>query len=337
MRYTGNTYCKYDSYNVDSAGVPTLATTGESWQEYPIYVGNKTETYKGTDLYYRIKLNYLAPARRAGEVADRCRTRSIRSSSRAAPGSTCRASAASRPRPTSPTTRRTPAPPARRPTTTRSCSTARWTATTSSWSARRRCTSRTTRTSSSTSRAAPQNVLKPKHVNPDLERWELHRVWVVEATLKEGKRHIYAKRVFYVDEDTLDRAGHRRSTTRAASSSCRSSCRRRSATTPLAPTTSLQMYYNFIAGDLRHAGHVRPATRASLTTTACPRRTGRRRRWLAPACASRRHASDRAEAPASGGTGGTIPASVSRPGPLAAIQWDHGAADRRRFDPRHIP
>ncbi|GAA0691024.1 DUF1329 domain-containing protein [Marinobacterium maritimum] len=36
----------------------------------------------------------------------------------------------------------------------------------------------------------------------DLWRWELHRVWVVEATLKEGTRHIYAKRTFYIDEDT---------------------------------------------------------------------------------------------------------------------------------------
>ncbi len=33
-------------------------------------------------------------------------------------------------------------------------------------------------------------------------RWELHRVWVVEATLKPGKRHIYQKRVFYFDEDS---------------------------------------------------------------------------------------------------------------------------------------
>jgi len=30
----------------------------------------------------------------------------------------------------------------------------------------------------------------------------LHRVWVVEATLKEGKRHIYSKRTFYIDEDS---------------------------------------------------------------------------------------------------------------------------------------
>ena len=33
-------------------------------------------------------------------------------------------------------------------------------------------------------------------------RWELHRVWVVEATLKPDKRHIYSKRVFYLDEDS---------------------------------------------------------------------------------------------------------------------------------------
>jgi len=46
------------------------------------------------------------------------------------------------------------------------------------------------------------DVLKPGHVNPDLARYELHRVWVVEATLKEGASHIYKKRVFYIDEDS---------------------------------------------------------------------------------------------------------------------------------------
>ena len=48
----------------------------------------------------------------------------------------------------------------------------------------------------------PEVFATPNHANPDFQRWELHRVWVVEATLKPGKRHIYAKRVFYVDEDT---------------------------------------------------------------------------------------------------------------------------------------
>lgn len=40
------------------------------------------------------------------------------------------------------------------------------------------------------------------HMNQDFARYELHRVYEVEATLKEGSRHIYAKRVFFIDEDS---------------------------------------------------------------------------------------------------------------------------------------
>ncbi|MBJ7413975.1 MAG: DUF1329 domain-containing protein [Niveispirillum sp.] len=46
------------------------------------------------------------------------------------------------------------------------------------------------------------DIIKPNHINQDLARYELHRVWVVEATLKQGTSHIYAKRRFYIDEDT---------------------------------------------------------------------------------------------------------------------------------------
>lgn len=46
------------------------------------------------------------------------------------------------------------------------------------------------------------DIIKPSHMNPDLVRFEPHRVWVLEATLKPGARHIYAKRVFYIDEDS---------------------------------------------------------------------------------------------------------------------------------------
>jgi hypothetical protein len=45
-------------------------------------------------------------------------------------------------------------------------------------------------------------ILGSAFVNPDVMRWELHRVWVVEGTLKKGKRHIYHKRRFYLDEDS---------------------------------------------------------------------------------------------------------------------------------------
>src|SRR3546814_6645265 len=45
-------------------------------------------------------------------------------------------------------------------------------------------------------------LIKPETVNPDYLRYELHRVWVIEGTLKKGFRHIYAKRRLYADEDT---------------------------------------------------------------------------------------------------------------------------------------
>ena len=41
-----------------------------------------------------------------------------------------------------------------------------------------------------------------KFLNPDMVRWELHRVWEVEATVAQGKRHAAPKRRFYLDEDT---------------------------------------------------------------------------------------------------------------------------------------
>lgn len=46
------------------------------------------------------------------------------------------------------------------------------------------------------------DLLKPGHINPAYTRYELHRVWLLEGSLKEGYRHQYAKRVMYLDEDT---------------------------------------------------------------------------------------------------------------------------------------
>ena len=44
-------------------------------------------------------------------------------------------------------------------------------------------------------------LLTPHTLNPDYQRYELHRVWVIEATLKKGLRHIYGRRTIYADED----------------------------------------------------------------------------------------------------------------------------------------
>jgi len=46
------------------------------------------------------------------------------------------------------------------------------------------------------------DLLKKNHINQDLARYELHRVWVVDSTLKSGVSHIYSRRTLYVDEDS---------------------------------------------------------------------------------------------------------------------------------------
>lgn len=45
-------------------------------------------------------------------------------------------------------------------------------------------------------------ILKKNHINQDLARYELHRVWVVDSTLKAGTSHLYSRRTLYLDEDS---------------------------------------------------------------------------------------------------------------------------------------
>ncbi len=46
------------------------------------------------------------------------------------------------------------------------------------------------------------DLVKPGHLDPSYMRYELHRVWVIEARLKDGMRHINSRRTFYLDEDS---------------------------------------------------------------------------------------------------------------------------------------
>jgi len=46
------------------------------------------------------------------------------------------------------------------------------------------------------------DMLGKGHIKSDLFRYELHRVWVVEATVKAGMSHVVAKRIFFLDEDS---------------------------------------------------------------------------------------------------------------------------------------
>ncbi len=46
------------------------------------------------------------------------------------------------------------------------------------------------------------DILQKDGPNPSAMRWELHRVWVVDATLKPDFLHIYSRRTYYLDEDS---------------------------------------------------------------------------------------------------------------------------------------
>jgi hypothetical protein len=49
---------------------------------------------------------------------------------------------------------------------------------------------------------ARDDLLKRNTINPEYMRYELRRVWVVEATVRDGYRHQYHRRTFYADEDS---------------------------------------------------------------------------------------------------------------------------------------
>ncbi|MDE2371518.1 MAG: DUF1329 domain-containing protein [Burkholderiales bacterium] len=50
--------------------------------------------------------------------------------------------------------------------------------------------------------ARREDVYGATAINPAYRRYELHRVWVVEATVKKGMRHLAPRKVFYFDEDS---------------------------------------------------------------------------------------------------------------------------------------
>ncbi len=50
--------------------------------------------------------------------------------------------------------------------------------------------------------ATPDKLFLAKHINQDLVRYELHRVWEVDAVRKPGIRDLYKRHVSYYDEDT---------------------------------------------------------------------------------------------------------------------------------------
>ncbi|KAA3652853.1 MAG: DUF1329 domain-containing protein [Proteobacteria bacterium] len=197
VRFNGQAYqSKYRNLNVDASGRVTLATEGNSTQEYPFWDAGKDSA----DTYWRIKLMYTGPARRAGEGLLIIDPLDVSAKDRRAwtylPGQR-------RVKVAPDLSHDTPNP---------------GTAGSNTFDdvfifngSMERFDFKLVGKKemivpyndyAAVYEAKQDDLLKPNHMNPDLVRWELHRVWVVEATLRDGKRHVYGKRVFYLDEDS---------------------------------------------------------------------------------------------------------------------------------------
>jgi hypothetical protein len=191
---------KFDSWNVDSTGRPTLASTGEATYAWPNVDAKKTGVIKETDPFWHVKFQYLAPARRNGEALLIWDSANPLKQGRRGwlylPGQR-------RVRLAPDIAYDTPNPGSAGATTYDDSSVFNGAMDRFDFKLVGKKEMYVPYSNYKlTYWAKAADVTSPGHVNPDMVRWELHRVWVVEATLKPGKRHIYQKRVFYLDEDS---------------------------------------------------------------------------------------------------------------------------------------
>ena len=200
VRYNGVTITsKYDSWNVDSTGTPILATTGLGFVNSPTYE-DMTKVMGPKDIFYRIKLYYTGPARRAGEaVLVQDAVNPVIQPRRAwqyLPGQR-------RVKLAPDLAYDTPNPGSAGASTYDDTFVFTGALDRFDWKLVGKKEMYIPYNSYAVGYAKNNKELLGKNtLNTDMVRWEKHRVWVVEATLKPGKRHIYHKRTFYLDEDS---------------------------------------------------------------------------------------------------------------------------------------
>ena len=202
LRYSGLGYdgSRYENWNVDSAGVPTLAVRADAFWAWPIYDAKRTGAISATEPFWYNKLMYVGPTRRNGEallLIDYVNPlKQPRRAWQYLPGQR-------RVRLAPDLAYDTPNPGAAGAGTYDDVSVFNGAIDRYDWKLVGKREMYVPYSSYRVTYGKDAAALtKPHHLNPDLVRWELHRVWVVEATLKPGKRHIYAKRTFFLDEDT---------------------------------------------------------------------------------------------------------------------------------------
>ncbi|WP_449431933.1 DUF1329 domain-containing protein [Pseudomonas putida] len=200
LRYLGtNRSVKYDSYNVDSAGVATLSTTAQSFHSYPIY-DDMSKPFNSTDVFFQMKLYYTGPARRAGEAIMLKDTANPleqpRRSWQYLPGQR-------RVKLAPDLAYDTPNPGSGGAGTYDDVFVFNGALDRFDWKLVGKQEMYVPYNAYRVTYATdPKALTTPNHVAADAVRWEKHRVWVVDGTIKAGARHIYHKRRIYLDEDS---------------------------------------------------------------------------------------------------------------------------------------
>lgn len=199
LGYEFNT--RYESWNVDSSGHAVLATAGEVWGSAPLATVDKIHTPAGPkDIFARLKVKYSAPARRAGEaVMAQDSVNPLQQPRRAwqyLPGQR-------RVKLAPDIAYDTPNPGTAGSSTYDDIGVFNGAMDRFDFKLLgKREMYIPYNTYKLNYETEPAKYITPNHLNPDFVRWELHRVWVVEATLKPDARHVYKTRRFYLDEDS---------------------------------------------------------------------------------------------------------------------------------------
>lgn len=200
VRYAEPASQHYDVYYVGSNGKAILSTTGYSASTYPVF--EKPDEEVGDKIWAKLRINYIAPARRAGEIllvhepgADYTQGKGRKAWQYLTGQRRVRLAPA--------VAFDTPNPAVAGTSTYDEAGIWNGSPERYTWKllGKKEMIIPASNYEFLFEREV-EELLGEKFLAPEYTRWEKHRVWVVEGTLKEGLRHLYSKRRLYIDEDS---------------------------------------------------------------------------------------------------------------------------------------
>lgn len=200
VRYAEPATLEYDVYYVSSNGKPILSTTGYSAAVYPAFETPDEEV--GDKPWAKLRINYLAPARRAGEIllvhepgANYTKGKGRKAWQYLTGQRRVRLAPA--------VAFDTPNPAVAGTSTYDDAGIWNGSPERYTWTLLGKKEMLVPASNYEfLFEKQVEDLLGESFLEPEFVRWEKHRVWVVEGNLKDGLRHLYSKRRIYIDEDS---------------------------------------------------------------------------------------------------------------------------------------